>query len=146
MPQAPNDLWDDYVRVVHEVESFAVRLADTIRDRNAAENAEFLHRMVGRMGTLFQKWNVEIMSLLGLKNTLRFNELKAALHGISSRTLSLKLSHLEQEHLVERHVKQEKPLRVEYSLSADGRRLARLMVPLIVFLNAREDPKPLVEA
>jgi DNA-binding HxlR family transcriptional regulator len=57
----------------------------------------------------------------------RFCELERSLHGISPRTLSLRLRALEEEGIVERQTFPEVPPRVEYALTEKGRAL----VPLI---------------
>jgi len=57
----------------------------------------------------------------------RFSELQKSLQGISSRTLSERLSRLEAEELVTRRVYAEVPPRVEYSLTEKGEALAGLI-------------------
>ena len=57
----------------------------------------------------------------------RFCELERSLHGISPRTLSLRLRALEECGIVQRHTYPEVPPRVEYALTEKGRAL----VPLI---------------
>ena len=57
----------------------------------------------------------------------RFCELERSLHGISPRTLSLRLRSLEEQGIVERNTYPEVPPRVEYSLTSKGEAL----VPLI---------------
>jgi DNA-binding HxlR family transcriptional regulator len=57
----------------------------------------------------------------------RFCELERSLHGISPRTLSLRLRALEEEGIVERQTFPEVPPRVEYALTDKGLAL----VPLI---------------
>ena len=53
---------------------------------------------------------------------MRFSELRI-LKGVSSRTLSDRLRELEEIGLVRREVFSEKPVRVEYMLTPDGRRV-----------------------
>ena len=62
----------------------------------------------------------------------RFCELERSLHGISPRTLSLRLRALEEEGIVERQTFPEVPPRVEYALTTKGRAL----VPLIEDMRA----------
>ena len=62
----------------------------------------------------------------------RFCELERSLHGISPRTLSLRLRALEEEGIVERQTFPEVPPRVEYALTDKGRAL----VPLIEDMRA----------
>lgn len=68
------------------------------------------------------KWTVLIIKEL-MEGTRRFGELEKALHGISPRTLSLRLAHMEKMAVLERKVYPEVPPRVEYKLTATGKAL-----------------------
>ena len=72
------------------------------------------------------KWTLLVIRDLA-EGRSRFCELERSLHGISPRTLSLRLRGLEEEGIVERQTFPEVPPRVEYALTAKGRAL----VPLI---------------
>src|SRR5687767_5379641 len=56
-----------------------------------------VQRSVEALNPLLQKWSIEICFLLRMKQPRRFNELKDALPGIGSRTLSLRLRELEKQ-------------------------------------------------
>lgn len=68
------------------------------------------------------KWSVLVVVLLG-EGTMRFNELKRALDGISQRVLTSTLRGLERDGLVKRTVRPTNPPQVEYALTALGRTL-----------------------
>ena len=68
------------------------------------------------------KWSVMIVGYLTRK-TMRFNELRHAIGGISQRMLTLTLRNLERDGLVTRTVYPEIPPRVEYTLTELGRTL-----------------------
>jgi len=72
------------------------------------------------------KWTLLVIRDLA-EGRSRFCELERSLHGISPRTLSLRLRALEEEGIVERQTYPEVPPRVEYALTEKGRAL----VPLI---------------
>ena len=72
------------------------------------------------------KWTLLVIRDLA-EGRSRFCELERSLHGISPRTLSLRLRGLEEEGIVERQTFPEVPPRVEYALTDKGRAL----VPLI---------------
>src|SRR5437588_3716181 len=72
------------------------------------------------------KWTLLVIRDLA-EGRSRFCELERSLHGISPRTLSLRLRALEEEGIVERQTYPEVPPRVEYALTDKGRAL----VPLI---------------
>jgi DNA-binding HxlR family transcriptional regulator len=67
------------------------------------------------------KWTLLLIRDLA-EGSQRFCELERSLEGISPRTLSLRLRALEDEGIVERHTYPEVPPRVEYALTAKGKR------------------------
>lgn len=81
---------------------------------------------------LSQKWNLEILYALFLRNTIGFNELKKIL-AINSRTLSDKLKILKQYEYIKRVIMQGPPLRVTYSLTTRGRTTVLLALPLLYY-------------
>jgi DNA-binding HxlR family transcriptional regulator len=84
------------------------------------------------------RWTIEILSTLYIAKTMRFNEMKVLLSGISSRTLSDKLQFLMSEDLVERIVDDGPPIRVHYQLSDHGINCGRLLSPLVAHLKIRQ--------
>jgi DNA-binding HxlR family transcriptional regulator len=58
---------------------------------------------------------------------IRFNEFKRSLIGIPPRTLAQRLQELEEAGILERRVFDDRPPRVEYRLTAAGRRLRALV-------------------
>ena len=72
------------------------------------------------------KWAVLIIHELmsGLK---RFSEIEKSLTGISPRTLSLRLAHMEKHGIISRKVYPEVPPRVEYKLSILGKSLGPVL-------------------
>ena len=84
---------------------------------------------------LFQKWSLEILYSLFLKNGVGFGELKRAL-GVNSRTLSDKLKLLNRHGYVERNVDSGPPLRVEYTLTPKGKNTVLLALPLLYYSSS----------
>src|SRR5919206_2661409 len=72
------------------------------------------------------KWTLLLVRELA-EGCSRFCELERSLHGISPRTLSLRLRALEEEGIVERSTFPAVPPRVEYALTDKGRAL----IPII---------------
>jgi DNA-binding HxlR family transcriptional regulator len=64
-----------------------------------------------------------VVGMLSRSGTLRFNELKRSINGVSQRMLTLTLRNLERDGLVIRTVYPEIPPRVEYQLTELGRTL-----------------------
>jgi len=72
---------------------------------------------------LGRKWHPVIVHRLLQRGPLGFNALEEAVDGVSSKVLSDSLENLEERGLVDREVVNEKPVRVEYSLTERGRSL-----------------------
>lgn len=83
------------------------------------------------------RWTIEILSTLYIAGPRRFNEMKNLLEGISSRTLSDKLTLLADEGLINRSVDEGPPVRVAYALSEHGIACGRLLSPLVAHLKIR---------
>jgi DNA-binding HxlR family transcriptional regulator len=84
---------------------------------------------------LFQKWSLEILYTLLLKNTSGFGGLKKVL-GVNSRTLSDKLKLLQTHGYIARNVQTGPPLRVEYTLTSKGKNTVLLALPLLYYSTA----------
>ena len=81
---------------------------------------------------LFQKWSLEILYTLMLKDQFGFGEIKKTL-GVNSRTLSDKLKMLQASGYINRNVTSGPPLRVEYSLTPRGKNTVLLALPLLYY-------------
>lgn len=68
------------------------------------------------------KWSVLVVVLLG-EGTMRFNEIKRTIDGISQRMLTSTLRGLERDGLVKRTVHPTNPPQVEYALTKLGQTL-----------------------
>jgi DNA-binding HxlR family transcriptional regulator len=66
------------------------------------------------------KWSILIVIFLGGYHTLRFNQLKTMLYGVSSKSLTERLKHLEKDGYILRTMFSEVPIRVEYQLTGFG--------------------------
>lgn len=76
------------------------------------------------------KWSTLSIIHLGDAGTLRFNELKKRIDGVSQRMLTVTLRTLERDGLVKRRVYAEIPPRVEYELTDLGRSLLVQIIEL----------------
>lgn len=91
-------------------------------DRNTDDAARVCTAMADILNRIGDKWSVMIVGYLRRK-TMRFNELRHAIGGISQRMLTLTLRNLERDGLVTRTVYPEIPPRVEYALTDLGQTL-----------------------
>ena len=76
------------------------------------------------------KWSIYAILMLGKNETLRFNELKGMISGISQRMLTVTLRSLEEDGLVSRKIYTEIPPRVEYTLTELGHSLLLQLLEL----------------
>jgi DNA-binding HxlR family transcriptional regulator len=84
---------------------------------------------------LSQKWNLQILYILFLRDTTGFGELKKILRA-NSRTLSDKLKMLNQNGYIRRSVNEGPPLRVGYSLTTKGRNTVLLALPFLYYSSS----------
>ena len=85
------------------------------------------------------RWTIEILATLYIAGDRRFNELRTLLRGISSRTLSDKLTTCQEHGLVERVVDEGPPIRVTYRLTSHGRTCGRLLGPLVAYMKTHKE-------
>ena len=97
-------------------------------------------QICGAMGDILNrigdKWSVMVVGHL-TKKTMRFNELRHSIGGISQRMLTLTLRNLERDGLVIRTVYPEIPPRVEYTLTDKGRSLEKILSSMADWGNAQ---------
>ena len=92
----------------------------SLQDTSQHSNCSAMSDVLSRIG---DKWSVMVVGMLGRNGTLRFNELKRMINGVSQRMLTLTLRNLERDGLVTRTIYPEVPPRVEYSLTEMGKTL-----------------------
>ncbi len=94
-------------------------------DRTVLETpplAAFCPRYHAAVELLGRRWTGAVVRAL-LAGHSRFGELRAAVPGLSDRLLSERLRELEAEGIVERRVTPERPVRIDYQLTAKGESL-----------------------
>jgi len=84
------------------------------------------------------KWKLPVLCALTANGPSRYNELLRNVRGISNTMLSQTLKALERDRLVLRKEYLEVPVRVEYELSEQARRLQPILIDLIRW-NADRD-------
>lgn len=101
------------------------------------DKVETCNAMGDILNRIGDKWSVMIVGYLARK-TMRFNELRHAIGGISQRMLTLTLRNLERDGLVTRTVYPEIPPRVEYRLTDLGRTLTEPLDALWNWASAHQ--------
>ena len=63
----------------------------SLQDTSKSSNCTAMSDVLNRIG---DKWSVMVVGMLGRNGTLRFNELKRLINGVSQRMLTLTLRNL----------------------------------------------------
>ncbi|KON34545.1 MAG: hypothetical protein AC479_00265 [miscellaneous Crenarchaeota group-6 archaeon AD8-1] len=99
---------------------------------NPIELKENVKNLEENFSIISQKWNLEILYTLLLKEQAGFGEIKRIL-GVNSRTLSDKLKILNIFNYINRDVNIGPPLRVKYNLTNKGKNTGLLALPLLYY-------------
>ncbi len=73
------------------------------------------------------KWKVDVIYLLLTNEKLRYKEIHRGFNGVSHKVLTEKLLELKNDKLVAKKIYPTAPLKVEYSITAKGRQLTKLL-------------------
>lgn len=73
------------------------------------------------------KWKPIILLHLFENGTMRFNELKRSMPGITQKMLTQQLRELEEEDLIHREVYPQVPPKVEYSITVHGKTIEPIL-------------------
>ncbi|MEU6537589.1 helix-turn-helix domain-containing protein [Streptomyces sp. NPDC047000] len=84
------------------------------------------------------RWGALTLGALS-EGSLRFNELRRRVDGVSEKMLSQTLHALERDGLVHREAQPVNPPRVDYELTPLGHEVARRLLGLIRFVEGRMD-------
>ena len=87
------------------------------------------------------KWKLPVLCSLSANGASRYNELLRNVRGISNTMLSQTLRELERDRLIQRKEYLEVPVRVEYALSAQAKRLQPILAQLIQWKMEKEDAR-----
>src|SRR5947209_8487240 len=101
--------------------AFGKEISKNMNDNN--ENNVECKGVFDAWKLLGKRWSLLILKNLNGKESIRFNELKRAISGISSTVLADRLLELEREGLVTKKIYPEIPPRVEYSLTSRAKEL-----------------------
>lgn len=134
------ELEEQLEQVLQDAQRFGASLRETVLRQRPGDSESLIESAVATTQRLLGKWKLEILYSLTLSESARFSELRRRLGTISSRTLSNKLKELEEDGYLHRAVTTTRPLRVDYTLTKEGLRVAALTIPLIAYLNHNQNP------
>ena len=111
------------------------------------ERCPFKHQDDWAIGTLpfliQRKWEFPVMSALFSRGSMRYNELKRELGGVTPRALSQALDHLCAKRLLRKRVASRGAPTATYSLTPSGMRLTQL-ISMSLSINGQRCPENLV--
>jgi DNA-binding HxlR family transcriptional regulator len=87
--------------------------------------------LTGVIDTLSRKYAMQLVSIIGAHDSLRFAEIEEHLPTASTSTISKRLNEFEEAGLVSRTQYNEIPPRVEYALTDDGDEVRTRLEPLL---------------
>lgn len=93
----------------------------------------------GVIDIISKKWSLLAINEIGNHKSIRFNELRRELRGITAKSLTTTLNELQSNELISRKDFEEKLPRTEYRLTEDGLKLYHLIVPLLQWAASRKD-------
>jgi DNA-binding HxlR family transcriptional regulator len=116
---------------------------DTTQERTEAQDLPYdvFAKACPSRGTLEHvtgRWGALTLGAL-YEGSLRFNELRRRVDGVSEKMLSQTLHALERDGLVHREAQPTNPPRVDYELTPLGREVATRLIGLIHFVEGRMD-------
>jgi len=94
--------------------------------------------LTGVIDTLSRKYAMQLVSIIGAHDSLRFAEIEEHLPTASTSTISKRLDEFEEAGLISRTQYNEIPPRVEYSLTGDGDEVRTRLEPLLEWVSATE--------
>ena len=94
--------------------------------------------LTGVINTLSKKYAMQLISIIGAHDSIRFAELEDHLPAASTTTISSRLTEFQDAGLITRTQYDEIPPRVEYSLTDDGDEVRTRLEPLLEWATARD--------
>lgn len=106
-------------------------------DTDSGGSIECMCTATGLVQIIGRKYALRLLTVIGEKQQIRFNDLKTVMDDMSSSTLAIRLSELERAALIERRTYSETPPRVEYNLTTEGRKLRQSLFTLSKYASRK---------
>jgi len=108
-------------------------------DTELSESIECMCTATGLVQIVGRKYALRLLTVIGERQSIRFNDLKSVMDDMSSSTLTIRLTELERAALIERRTYSETPPRVEYNLTNEGRKLRQSLFTLSKYASRKSD-------
>lgn len=96
----------------------------------AEDHIECMCPATGLVQIIGRKYALRLLTVIGERASIRFNNLKSVMDDMSSSTLTIRLAELERAGLISRRTYSETPPRVEYALTGEGANLRQSLFNL----------------
>ena len=106
-------------------------------DADSDESIECMCTATGLVQIIGRKYALRLLTVIGEKQQIRFNDLKILMDDMSSSTLAIRLAELERAALIERRTFHETPPRVEYNLTTEGSKLRQSLFTLSKYASRK---------
>ena len=93
--------------------------------------------LTGVIDVLSRKYAMQLISIIGAHESLRFAEIETHLSSASTTTISNRLTEFQEAGLISRTQYDEIPPRVEYALTREGEEVSTRLEPLLEWVTAR---------
>ncbi len=93
----------------------------------------------GLVQIIGRKYALRLLTVIGEREIIRFNDLKSVMDDMSSSTLTIRLAELERAGLISRQTYSETPPRVEYALTNEGRELRQNLFVLSKYASQNSE-------
>ncbi|BDB98361.1 winged helix-turn-helix transcriptional regulator [Saccharolobus caldissimus] len=87
--------------------------------------------LVDTINVISRKWFLLTLNTIGVEEKIGFNGILNRIDGISPKALSDVLKQMESMGLVKKVIINSSPPRVKYSLTTEGKRLRKAVIPLL---------------
>lgn len=106
---------------------------------NLGDANECMCPATGLVQIIGRKYALRLLTVIGERRSVRFNDLKSVMDDISSSTLTIRLAELERAGLINRQAYSETPPRVEYTLTIEGTKLRQSLFALSKYARQKSE-------
>jgi len=95
---------------------------------------QMIQNMAKGFSLIRPKWTLEVLLAIWMLENPRFSLISNSIPELNNRTLSMRLTSLEENGIILRQISPTKPVEIRYSISAKGIALVRFLRPFAIIL------------